>query len=358
MKAWLKVVCILLLLYTAVFGFIHPLIPGGLDVRTESLHPGENELEFVGYNTSFLKEQNQLQLFVAVDSAYYCTTILSVSDDTHARVSVILPDTLPSLNFSFYANTPSDGTVYVKKALGQSGFATNASARGTCKPSVSGDEHQGFGFPFQIILFETIRNLMWHVPMWFTMFTLMLFSLVLSIRSLNSSGQSGTLESYRSFTMLRYDRKASIYASSGLVFCTLGLITGSIWARFTWGDWWTNDPQLNGAMVVFIVYVAYFILRSSVPDEEKRARLSAIFNIFAAVLMIILLMVMPRFAEGLHPGKSGNPAFSQYDLDSSLRAVFYPAVLGWILLGYWLYSVHYRLKNLEDPLEDETTSAS
>jgi heme exporter protein C len=106
-------------------------------------------------------------------------------------------------------------------------------------------------------------------------------------------------------------------------------------------------------MVVFIVYVAYFILRSSVQDEEKRARLSAIFNIFAAILMIILLMVMPRFAEGLHPGKSGNPAFSQYDLDSSLRTVFYPAVLGWILLGYWLYTIHLRLVKLEETDEHD-----
>jgi heme exporter protein C len=59
-------------------------------------------------------------------------------------------------------------------------------------------------------------------------------------------------------------------------------------------------------------------------------------------------MVMPRFVAGLHPGKSGNPAFSKYDLDSSLRAVFYPAVLGWLLLGYWIYNINLRIKNLEN----------
>jgi heme exporter protein C len=63
-------------------------------------------------------------------------------------------------------------------------------------------------------------------------------------------------------------------------------------------------------------------------------------------------MVMPRFAEGLHPGKSGNPAFSSYDLDSSLRSVFYPAVLGYILLGYWIYSLHLRIRTLEQKNEE------
>jgi heme exporter protein C len=51
--------------------------------------------------------------------------------------------------------------------------------------------------------------------------------------------------------------------------------------------------------------------------------------------------------------KSGNPAFSQYDLDSSLRTLFYPAVLGWILLGYWLYTLHLRLVKLEETDEHD-----
>ncbi|MFN8775393.1 MAG: cytochrome c biogenesis protein [Flavobacteriales bacterium] len=353
MKVWLKVICILLLVYTAIAGMVHPLIPGGLDVRTETLHPGLNSFTFIGYNTSFLEQRSELQLFVAVDSTFFCATITEVTDNTHASATVELPDTLPSVSFAFYANTPHDGTVYVGKAVSHRGFATDPVARPAgCNVNVVSDEHAAFGFPFQIILFETIRNIMWHVPMWFTMFVLMLFSMALSIKTLRAMGQE-TTDVHQYKKVLSADRRARIYASSGMLFCLLGLVTGSIWARFTWGAWWTMDPQLNGAMVVFLVYAAYFILRSSIEDEEKRARLAAIFNIFAAVLMVILLMIMPRFAEGLHPGKSGNPAFSQYDLDSSLRTVFYPAVLGWILLGYWLYSIHYRIAQLEETDEHD-----
>jgi len=347
MKVWVKVLTVFLLLYSAVASLVHPLVPGGLDVQCDRLVPGPNSFTFVGYNTSFLKEKESLQLFVAVDTVFYCTEIIDILDDTHASAEVVLPDTLPAPRFAFFANTLTDGTVYVGKAMDYSGFVFKPGARSHCLIQVQNDEFSGFGFPFQIILFETIRNLMWHVPMWFTMFALMLFSVAYSILSLNAMGQSpGGTSGFDK--VLNYDQRARVYAATGLLFCTLGLITGSIWARFTWGAWWTNDPQLNGAMVVFIVYGAYFILRSSVQDDEKRARLAGIYNIFAAVLMIILLMIMPRFAEGLHPGKSGNPAFSKYDLDSSLRTVFYPAVLGWILLGYWLYTIHLRVVQREE----------
>lgn len=348
MKVWLKIVCIALLLYAAFASLYHPLIPGGLDVTTSALRPGTNEFEFVGYNTHFNDPALQPQFFVASGKNYYCAQVIANKNAAHALVRVELPDTLPSKSISFYANNLSDGTVYVKKSIDTDSFViSEALAQPGCEVKVNTDEHSGFGYPFQIILFETIRNLMWHVPMWFTMFLLMIIAFVQSLRFLSKAGRSSSGEAIDRQYLLLADTKAAMSASAGLVFCTLGLITGSVWARFAWGAWWTNDPQLNGAMVVFIVYIAYFILRSSIADEEKRARLSAIFNIFAFVLMVILLMVMPRFSEGLHPGKSGNPAFSSYDLDSSLRTVFYPAVFGWALLGYWIYTLLLRTRKLE-----------
>lgn len=351
MKLWLKILCALLLMYALISSLYHPLAPGGLDVSLEELKPGENEFIYSGYNTHFLDhKESGLQFFVSSDTnTYYAGQVIEVLDNNHARVQVTLPDTLPSPEIGFYANTPTDGTVYLMKPLDLASFTfVKGYTKGSSKVIVANDEHQQFGFPFQVIIFESIRNLMWHVPMWFTMFAIMFISFVQSIKVLNVSGRENTLDSSNLYMQAGvHDRKASASAETGLVFCTLGLITGSIWARFTWGAWWTNDPQLNGAMVVFLMYVAYFILRNSVNDEEKRARLAAIFNIFAFILLVVLLMVMPRFAEGLHPGKSGNPAFSSYDLDSSLRMVFYPAVLGFILLGYWIYNLRLRIKNLE-----------
>lgn len=354
MKTWLKIVTVLLLAYTVIMSLYHPLIPGGLDVDVDKITPGANAFTFTGYNTHF--DETDLQVFVAVDStSFFSCRVDQVIDRNHVKVSVVLPDSISSKDIGFYANTSIDGTVYVQKPIEVAGFTIVENYRPSAANAVkvANDEHKGFGYPFQVIIFESIRNLMWHVPMWFTMFVLMGISFAQSIRVLNASGRSDHKDVSMSFAkVLVHDTKAAMSAHTGLVFCILGLITGSIWARFTWGAWWTNDPQLNGALVVFIMYAAFFILRGAIADEEKKARLSAIFNIFAFILLVILLMVMPRFAEGLHPGKSGNPAFSSYDLDSSLRTVFYPAVLGYILLGYWLYSINLRIRVLEQKNEN------
>jgi len=190
--------------------------------------------------------------------------------------------------------------------------------------------------PRLFILNETIRNLYFHVPMWFTMIALMGVSLGHSIGSLQRPGQAG----------LEADQKARLAAEVSLVFASLGLFTGMIWARFTWGAYWTNDPKLNGTAVAILIYLAYFVLRSSVEDPEKRARLAGTFNIFAFVLMIVFIGVLPRMTDSLHPGNGGNPAFGSYDLDSGMRTVFYPAVLGWIGIGLWIVELRVRLTRL------------
>lgn len=190
--------------------------------------------------------------------------------------------------------------------------------------------------PRLFILNETIRNLYFHVPMWFTMIALMAVSLKHSLASLRKPGLAA----------LELDRKAQLAAEVALVFAALGLFTGMVWARFTWGAFWTNDPKLNGTAAAILIYLAYFVLRSSVEDPEKRARLAGAYNVFAFVLMIVFIGVLPRMTDSLHPGNGGNPAFGSYDLDSAMRAVFYPAVFGWIGIGLWVVELRVRLSRL------------
>lgn len=183
------------------------------------------------------------------------------------------------------------------------------------------------------ILNETIRVLYYHVPMWFAMIALMGVSLVCSILYLNKETPD-------------YDLKAIEAAKTGFLLASLGLLTGMIWARFTWGAFWVNDPKLNGTLVTMLIYLAYFVLRSSVEDARKRARLSAIYNIFAFVMTIVFIGILPRMTDSLHPGNGGNPGFNQYDLDSKMRPIFYSAVLGWILMGWWITNIRIRLKKI------------
>lgn len=338
-RNWWKVLAVLMLGYVLVATFSVPLVPGGLSINIDALHRGKQTVIFTGYNTHFQDDAQHLQCFVGVGDQYMAVKNILIQDNQHVQFEVNWPDTLPSSAIAFYINNTIDGSVYVSTALSNKEIAiiSNATLENTTKPNVLNDDHTVWGFPFQPILFETIRNLMLHVPMWFTMFFLMGIGFVASIKAMRGNANS--------------DLVAVASVKVGLLFCILGLITGSLWARFTWLTWWTKDPQLNGALVVFIVYAAYLLLRNSIDDEIKRARISAVFNIFAFVLMIVLLMVMPRIADNsLHPGKSGNPAFSKYDLDSSLRSVFYPAVIGWILLGYWIYTLQLKFEKLNDKI--------
>ncbi len=193
-----------------------------------------------------------------------------------------------------------------------------------------------FPVPRLVILHETIRNLYFHVPMWFCMIALFGTSVVNAIMYLYKEDEINDIRSVE-------------YINTGIVFGICGLITGSIWARFTWGAWWVfSDPKLNGAAVVMLEYLAYLILRGSITDEKQRAKVSAVYNIFACASIIPLLFILPRMTDSLHPGNGGNPAFSKYDLDSAMRLVFYPAVMGWVMLGVWIASIRVRLRKIEN----------
>jgi len=190
--------------------------------------------------------------------------------------------------------------------------------------------------PRMFVLNETIRNLYFHVTMWFGMMAILGVSLFHSIMYL---GKGEVLS----------DIKAAQYANTGILLGVLGIITGSVWARFTWGDWWVNDPKLNGAAITLLIYLAYLVLRSSMDEEQKRARVAAVYNIFAFVLLIVFLLVYPRLnkVDSLHPGNGGNPGFSNYDLDRNMRMVFYPAVMGWIIMALWLAQLGIRIGKLK-----------
>lgn len=184
------------------------------------------------------------------------------------------------------------------------------------------------------ILEETARNLFFHVPMWTAMFAMFLISFWYSIKYLNDGDMTA-------------DLKASSAASVGMAFGICGLLTGSLWARFTWGSWWTfAEPKMNLAALAMMIYVAYFVLRSAFDDEEKRAKLSAVYNIFAVTTIPFLLYVVPRQLTSLHPGADGNPAFSEITA-AELRYILYPAMIGFIGMGFWLYDILYRYKAVQ-----------
>ena len=341
----IRIAGLALLAYTFAMTFLVPLGPGIQDVvvtQTELTDKGGvYEVEVIGHGTHF--SETVPRVFLLRGKGALNATAVKSMDDTHLKCRVRLPAVIPSPSFDVYVNNEIDGTMSYANGFFASGLKVVSKATLPDEPGVLENlsaSNLGFHFPFQPNIMESIRNLMLHVPMWFTMFLLMGISFAQSIRTLRLGGDPDR------------DLRAVASVKVGLWFGVLGLLTGSLWARFTWGAWWVDDPQLNGAFVTVMVYAGYLVLRGSVQDAKLRSRLSAVYNLFGFCLLVVLLMVLPRFTESLHPGKGGNPAFSSYDLDSALRAAFYPAVLGWMILGTWMYSLQLNMERLTQRIAD------
>ena len=195
--------------------------------------------------------------------------------------------------------------------------------------------------PVREITEQTMRNLFYHVGMWFAMMAMLLTGFIYSIRYLTAFKEEEDIVAVESVNV-------------GLMFGFLGIITGMIWANFTWGSPWVKDPKLNGAAVGLIIYLAYIVLRGSIEDVHKKAKVSAVFNIFAFVLWIVFVIILPRLAgASVHPGTGNDvvPVMPMH-LDPSMRLVFYPAMIGWILLGFWIVNIRVRIRKLNYKLEN------
>jgi heme exporter protein C len=186
-------------------------------------------------------------------------------------------------------------------------------------------------------LSETIRNTYFHVPLWFAMILLFFISVLKSIRYLQKKEVAD-------------DTKAESYVLIGVLFGILGTVTGSIWAKYTWGSFWSYDVKQNMAAISLLIYGGYFIIRKSVQDPDSKARVSGIYNVFAFILMIPLIFIIPRRYDSLHPGNGGNPALGTQDLDNTMRMVFYPAVLAYMIGGIWISQLRYRIKMIYNNL--------
>ncbi len=190
---------------------------------------------------------------------------------------------------------------------------------------------------------ETIRNMYFHVCMWFAMMILFTISVINAIQ-------------YLTTFKIKYDIAARQFAVVGIVMGVLGYATGAIWMSYTWADpnnpafdsfsAIAREPKLIGAAIALLIYFAYMVLRDSINDMDKKARISAVYNIFAYAMLFPSIWIIPRLLPSLHPGQSGNPALDMKDIDNRMRMVFYPAVIGWTLLGVWITTIKIRLSYL------------
>lgn len=199
---------------------------------------------------------------------------------------------------------------------------------------------------------ETIRNLYFHVCMWFAMMIIFTASVVQAVMFLRTN-------------RLEHDVKSREFAVTGIVLGLLGYATGTIWMSYTWVDpnrpayesfsEIAKEPKLIGAAIALLIYFAYLVLRDSITDVDKKARISAVYNVFAFAFLFPAIWIIPRLLPSLHPGGEGpggeqtaNPALDFKALAPAMRTVFYPAVIGWALLGVWITSLKVRMRLLKE----------
>jgi len=137
------------------------------------------------------------------------------------------------------------------------------------------------------------------------------------------------------------DLRAAAAAELGLLFAMLATVTGSIFARITWGSFWNWDPRETSIFILLLIYAAYFALRSAVEDEERRGRLSAVYAIVAFVTVPFLVFVVPRVYFSLHPDII-TPT-GKLEMGARTLQVFLASLGGFTGLFAWMYQLAVRI---------------
>ena len=145
---------------------------------------------------------------------------------------------------------------------------------------------------------------------------------------------------------LRYDRVAVASAEIGLVLTGLTIATGAIWGKATWGKWWDWEPRLTTTAILFVVYAGYLLIRQSIVDRRRRARLGAVFGI-VGFLNVPLVHFSVLWWRGLHqPPTVIRPG--QPTIDPLLLAALLASVISFTVVYIWLLRRRIELEAARD----------
>lgn len=145
---------------------------------------------------------------------------------------------------------------------------------------------------------------------------------------------------------LRYDHRALEAARLGIVFCLLATITGSIFAKVTWGSFWNWDPRETSIFILLLIYGAYFALRGAVPNPERRANLAAVYAIFAFITVPFLIFVVPRVTPSLHPADSVVDADMRFTMGGHVAVIFFSSLALFTVLYFWMFNLAVRVADV------------
>lgn len=147
----------------------------------------------------------------------------------------------------------------------------------------------------------------------------------------------------------KWDQLAYSAAEIGVLLTTLLLITGIIWAKPIWGVWWTWEPRLTTSLMLWLIYVAYLMLRAYSPPGDQGARYAAVLGIIGFIDVPIVYYSV-KLWRTVHPQIIVGPAASG-ELDSSMRILLLIAAVTFTLLFVYLLTDRFSLRKSEDEVE-------
>lgn len=173
-----------------------------------------------------------------------------------------------------------------------------------------------------------------HVPVAITSFVALAFTAFFGVRFLMKKED-------------RYDVAAKVSAEIALVFIVCTMVTGELWQRFEWGVWWTWDPRLTTYLILMLLVIAYFILRTALDDPERRATYAAVYGIVMFVDVPICFMITRLIPSSVHPVILRNDA----GLTPDMLMPFLLAMFGMMMIAFGLYYARSKQLNMTARLE-------
>ena len=149
------------------------------------------------------------------------------------------------------------------------------------------------------------------------------------------------------------DAKSFAAIQLGFIFTVLATVTGSIWAKFTWGAFWHWDPRETSIFILLLIYGSLFALRSAIENEDKRARLSAVYSIISFLTVPFFIFIMPRIMTGLHPGSANDDTAGpvvDFKMNVNMQMVFYLSLTAFTILYFWMWNISYKSSIIKDKL--------
>lgn len=147
---------------------------------------------------------------------------------------------------------------------------------------------------------------------------------------------------------LKYDRLSYACMELGVLFGAISLATGMIWARPVWGTWWTWEARLTSFLILWLVYVAYMMLRLSAANDPTIARIAAVFT-FVGAVDVPFIIIAPRLWRGLHPVLFGTNAGGEFtfNITPQMLTTLIVCISAVMLLYIWLLYQRTYLGNLQ-----------